>query len=372
MTNDRVHTEHEYLRHCRRLLLAYPGPYRRRHGEEILTTLLDMRSPGQRHPTLRDAAHLFGSGLRQRFRLPADRPLAMIASTLVALTLGAFGAAAGSWAGVQTFAELPDDATMAALARRASDIPANESTIYRSGSSPWAEKFITMSTQFDGWWNAGLARQRFAADGWVVSGVMPRNDSGFTYDPYTHAQITNPIAGSQFTARADGVTLHVSGEADQVLVRTHRMKNDPIPYDVDVRVDAWAQSTPVFLPSIGLGTIAGLTVGWLLTATVAYRLRRTPRGRRGTATILSALALLLLLLPTVALYGSAWSAFQHNGEPYAVMTVHSAFTPGPYYLVGPDWLILALTTAGIVTAVASIALATPAPHPPTRRVPIPN
>ncbi len=33
-------------RHYRRLLWAYPGPYRRRHGAEIVTTLLDMAESG--------------------------------------------------------------------------------------------------------------------------------------------------------------------------------------------------------------------------------------------------------------------------------------------------------------------------------------
>lgn len=50
----------------RRLLHAYPGPYRRAHGEEILTTLLDAARPGQRLPDPRQAASLLAGGLRAR------------------------------------------------------------------------------------------------------------------------------------------------------------------------------------------------------------------------------------------------------------------------------------------------------------------
>jgi hypothetical protein len=50
----------------RRLLHAYPGPYRRAHGEEILATLLDAARPGQRLPDPRQAASLLAGGLRAR------------------------------------------------------------------------------------------------------------------------------------------------------------------------------------------------------------------------------------------------------------------------------------------------------------------
>ena len=57
-------------RRYRWLLLAYPGGYRRRHGEEILTTLLELGEPARRL-----AWQLLAGGLKQRLRLPARRPL---------------------------------------------------------------------------------------------------------------------------------------------------------------------------------------------------------------------------------------------------------------------------------------------------------
>lgn len=53
-------------RRYRRLLFAYPDSYRRQRGEELLGTLLDTARPGQRRPTVADAADLVLGGLRQR------------------------------------------------------------------------------------------------------------------------------------------------------------------------------------------------------------------------------------------------------------------------------------------------------------------
>jgi hypothetical protein len=50
----------------RRLLHAYPGAYRRVHGEEILATLLEGARPGQRLPDPKEAASLLAGGLRAR------------------------------------------------------------------------------------------------------------------------------------------------------------------------------------------------------------------------------------------------------------------------------------------------------------------
>jgi hypothetical protein len=61
----------------RRLLRTYPDPYRRDHGDELLTTLLDAARPGQRLPAPREAASLLAGGLRARALLagPSNRRL---------------------------------------------------------------------------------------------------------------------------------------------------------------------------------------------------------------------------------------------------------------------------------------------------------
>ena len=68
--------------------------------------------------------HLVLCGLRQRFRLPAGRPLAWAAALLAAVVLGAFGAAAGTWLGWQTAASVPSDRELRALNAATTGMPA--------------------------------------------------------------------------------------------------------------------------------------------------------------------------------------------------------------------------------------------------------
>jgi hypothetical protein len=52
----------------RMLMLAYPSRYRRDRGQEMLGTLLDLASRGQRLPAPRDAADIVRGGLAARWR----------------------------------------------------------------------------------------------------------------------------------------------------------------------------------------------------------------------------------------------------------------------------------------------------------------
>lgn len=53
-------------RRYRRLLLAYPETYRRRRGDELLSTLMELSEPGQRWPAPRQARALLLAGVRVR------------------------------------------------------------------------------------------------------------------------------------------------------------------------------------------------------------------------------------------------------------------------------------------------------------------
>jgi len=334
-------------RRYRTLLLAYPVRYRRRHGTEMVTTLLEMAAAGQRRPGVAEALHLLGSGLRQRFRLPAGRPVAVVAAILVALTMGAFGAAVGSWVGAQTFADLPDDAAIASLAQWASGAEDSGSPV-RSGS-PWWGETVGTATEVDGGWDAEPARQRLAADGWSVSATTPRGAKASTVDPENGAVVDLPTRGSAFSVESGGLVFQVSG----FVSAEHGM----------VFVDGWAQPTPAFLPLIVVGAALGLVAGWLIAAALAYRALTAPVERRRAAAGLWAAALLALALPAAALYGNLIRAFQHVGDSGPVFTVHSAFTPGQYYPFGPSWQILALSIAGAAVAAAAVPLARPGAEP---------
>ncbi|KAB1919231.1 hypothetical protein AB0J94_25100 [Micromonospora noduli] len=346
--------DHSLERHYRKLLLAYPGRYRQRYGTEMITTLLEMASPGQRRPRPGEALHLLASGVRHRLRLPARRPLAVIAAVLLALTMGAFGGAAGSWAGSQTFADLPDDATIASLAQRASG--AASDSIQLRVASPWLEESISTTTEVDGAWDAEKARQRFAADGWSVSGITPLGGKAVAFNSDTKSFVDLPMRNSTFSAKSNGLTLQVRG----YLTADHG----------SVHLDGWAQSRPMFLPLIVTGILIGLVVGWLFAAALAYRIVEASAERRRASAGLWAVALAALALPAVALYGNVLRAFRDHGDVGPVFTVHSAFTPGSYYPLGPAWQILALTIAGAVLAGAAIRLARPDSQPKTQEAAI--
>ena len=65
----------------------------------------------------------------------------------------------------------------------------------------------------------------------------------------------------------------------------------------------------------------------------------------------------MLTPPALALFGNALRVFltPHSSveiEP----AVHAAFTPGPYYPVGPAWQVLALSVAGGILALIAVTL----------------
>lgn len=84
-------------RRYRLLLLAYPAGYRERRGDELLGTLLDDASPGQRWPGGREAASIAVQGLRARIDAAWRRtPGAMWSEGLQIGALLLLGYAAGT------------------------------------------------------------------------------------------------------------------------------------------------------------------------------------------------------------------------------------------------------------------------------------
>ncbi|MEU6022540.1 hypothetical protein [Micromonospora sp. NPDC047134] len=334
----------------RRLLLAYPGRHRHRHGTELVTTLLEMAAPGQRRPGLGDALHLVGSGLRLRFRLPAGRPIMVVAALLTALTLGGFGAAAGSWLGAQTFTSLPDDAAMTRLTQQAG--ATGEVQAHRQ-STNWHADRVDATGSASGW-DAEQVRQRFADEGWAVSGLTPL--SGRTVTTGENGTVVEtPLSGDRFTAESNGLIIQVRG----YLAEDRGV----------VSVDARQTRTAAFVPLVLVGTLLGLVVGWLIAAAVAYRIAGAAPGRRVTGAGAWGLALLALALPAVALYGNLVRVLGRSADEGGLLTVHSAFTPGDYYYpAGPAWLILGLSIAGLLAVVVAVLVAQPGEQPPQSAV----
>ncbi|WBB93161.1 hypothetical protein [Verrucosispora sp. WMMC514] len=352
-TPDWPTADNRLERGYRRLLLAYPRRHRRRHGTEVVTTLLEMAAPGQRRPRLGEALHLIVSGLRLRFRLPAGRPLMAVAALLTALTVGGFGAAAGSWLGARTFADLPDEAGMARLTQQAGG---DDPIYFLYSSSSWTADTAHSSSQADGTWDADQVRERFAADGWSVSGFTPITGMSGTVDG-SGSPVEVPLHGKRFTAESSGLIVNVTG--------WNPAENSAVDLPSHVSFYAMPKQTTVLLPLVVVGTAVGLLAGWLLAAAGAYRMTAAPPGRRHAAAALCGAALVALALPAVALYGNVMRVFRDgNAKDGPPLTVHSAFTPGEYYPFGPQWLVLGLTVAGLVVAVAATLAARPAEQPP--------
>ncbi|WP_250033097.1 hypothetical protein [Paractinoplanes maris] len=331
-------------RRYRRLLLAYPGPYRRGHGAEIVTTLLEMAAPGQTRPAASDAWHLFLSGLRQRFRLPSGRPLVLIAAVLITLVTGAFGAAAGSWAAEQTFTDLPGDAGVEALTRQVAGGGAEFGS--DRAASPWWTTMVHAGVDEPSY-TPEAAQARLTAHGWQVTAIQPRSGTSATFDPATGATVSEAVRSSAFEATRDGLRLQATG-----YVRAgHGVVN----------VQLWPADTGAVAPLMIAGAVLGLLAGWLLTAAGAYRLRPLPTSRRRVVATLTTLALGALAVPAFALWVNVWRVLEHREMP--IFTVHSALSAGPYWSYGTTWLLPQLAAAGLLLSLIAWAVTLRRPPP---------
>ncbi|MFD1372844.1 hypothetical protein [Actinoplanes sichuanensis] len=329
-------------RFYRRLLHAYPGSYRRRHGAEIVTTLLEMAEPGRRRPRPADVLHLLASGLRQRFRLPAGRPLAWPAAVLALLAAGALGAAGGSWAGVHTFADLPPAEQAQALHRQIAGTAAMGDPVPAGVEA--VPMWWTHSSADGTVWDGEQARARLAADGWQV-GPLQATDR---FETGTGA----PEHG--FDAFRDGLKATVTGEGGSVAV------------------DLAPDDSGLLLPLIAAGLAVGAVTGWLIAAAVARR-----RSRPAAAG--AAVTFAVLFAPVWSLYDDTVMAFQLHGHPgVSILTVHGRLMPDHVDASGPSWLSwiwpqvtwinAALTGVGVVLAVLTVLLAAAFPAAGSRTV----
>ncbi len=315
----------------RRLLHAYPRSFRNRHGAEIVTTLLEMAEPGRRHPTAIESWHLLAAGTRQRFRLPAGRPLAWLAAVLALLAGGALGAAGGSWAAEQTLAPLPSAAqgreVLGLVTGRAARLEMDEFSGAPVGGT-------ALSGSADVWhaaWDPQPAADRLTAHGWQV-GPLTATD-----------RMQVPISGPEigFDAVRDGLRLTVNGESDVVRARIEVADNG------------------LLRPAAYAGLLAGALAGWLVTASVLRR-------RSWAANATAALALAMWFAPV-------WTIYQAVLE---VMPPHAVLRPSFSWTLGPAWLSpllvqaghtagAGLVAAGALLAVITVALSRSRPRPDT-------
>jgi len=308
-------------RRYRRLLWAYPRSYRDHRGTEILTTLLEMAEDGHR-PGL----HLVLAGVRQRFRLPARRPLAWVAALLAAAVLAGFGAAAGTWIAWRTAAAIPSDQQVQVLNATLTGIP-GDARLYHETS---AQQGPSVAIQADGTagWSASRIRDGLTGAGWRITSFR---ESDGRIIPREDMTVSVPIKYGIWTATSGGLKLYGNAQ-----VFTGSPFTDAASYNIRV----WPVEPAVLRSLTVVGTIAGLLAGWLLVAALA---------RRRLATVLVAAGLAAATLPAYRFYREAYAvlAYPHGSpDPRTADGSHGGI--GTLALIWAVAGLLAIVTAAIV------------------------
>ncbi|MFI7601366.1 hypothetical protein [Actinoplanes sp. NPDC049681] len=319
----------------RRLLLAYPGPYRRRHGGEILTTLMETTEPGRRRPSRADMTDLIVGGVRQRFRVSGRRPAVLLAAVLATVALGAFGAAAGSWWGERTFTALPSTAEMDRLADVIAGKPQGAPDKLPAGP------VLSASTAEIVGGGTGL----ITTPGWTADQALARiAEQGWELRSHKAADAEELGCSGEFVAtRADGLVLRGDEcrTEDGLLVKT----------------TVFARRSGAYLPLTVAGALAGALAGWLLTAGVSYRMRNLSSLRRATIGILAGAGLAGAALPVVAVCANTRRLLTNLDDSTApVYVLHAPLKPLWYFSFGPSHMVMAAAVASLLCAFTAVAL----------------
>jgi len=318
-----------------RLLWAYPRAYRNHRGTEMVTTLLEMAEAGHGRPSRGQAVHLVLCGLRQRFRLPAGRPLAWVGAVLAVVMLGAFGAAGGTWLGWQTAASVPSDGELRALNAAITGMPA-PTAVYRDVS---AMKGPSTLVRADGTsdYSADRIRAALTSAGWRITSFDERQGATLA-----NLETAVPTTFVHYTATKGGLKL--SGDGTVIIDAVDRSLVGQAMYGTQV----WPREAAAVRPLTIAGLIAGAIAGWLLAAAFAYRVRGSGRSRRWVTTVLF----------TVGLVAAAVPAYAHYRDAYQVM-VYAHGSPYPYIVssTSEEIPVLTSTVIGLLAVVVALIAA---------------
>ncbi len=289
----------------RRLLWAYPVGYRRSHGEEILTMLMDSAEPGRRVPARADVVDVLRGAVRQWFRLPIGRT-AVLSAVLSAVVLGAVGAGVGSWLAWQTAAALPSDTEALQTAETVAGAPMTAPYVARMAGrrEPHPRVYVFAPEQALPNWTLAAAQARLRADGWTLGPVPESTLQAVADQPESRIYL--------FQATRGGLELQVIGDT---------MPSGGTSTYVNVEIEP---VRPGWEPAaILVAGLAGAVTGWLLTGFASYRLRGRTLPRRITVLALGVTALGFAADPTIGLYETlAGYAF---GDPELVRASYPAY-----------------------------------------------
>lgn len=277
----------------------------------------------------RPGLHLVLSGLRQRFKLPARRPLAWVAALLAAAVLGGFGAAAGTWIAWRTASAAPSDRELRALNATLTGIPAEAPLYHETAAQQGPSVAILADGVAD--WSASRVRDTLTGAGWRITSFQesdartaPREDTDTSY----------PAKFGVWTATSGG--LRMRGDARVII-------GSPFTDAASYTVRVWPVEPAVLRPLTAAGAVAGLLAGWLLVAALA---------RRRLATALATAGLAAATLP----------AYRFSREAHEVMT-YAYGSPAPSIVDGSHGgtRTLICTLAGLLAIAAAVIVARPRP-----------
>jgi len=262
----------------RSLLAAYPARLRRKHGAELIETLVEMAGPGGR-PTRAERGRLVLDGLRERFRPPARRPLALVAAVLALLVGGALGAAAGSWLGSLGYAALPD---ATALGQR---VLPNVGLAWTSDDYLHvAAQLPASASEADVRQAAEQTRQRLAAEGWQTGPLLTGDGSD------------GILANVHFAAETAGTRLDVYAYAETQLID----------------IAGWPRRPAAYVPLTVAGLLLGLVAGWLTGVALTHRIQAARHPRRSA---LLAAAGLVLIIPSAVGFAASLAQYLTVADP---------------------------------------------------------
>lgn len=250
-------------RRYRRLMWAYPRHYRAGHGAEMVTTMLDLAEVGHAAPGVGQVL----CGLRQRFRLPAGRPLVWVAAVLAAVVLGGFGSAAGTWLGWRTAASIPSDRELRALNVAMTGMPA-PAAVYDLPVLGRPDAAVLADGTSD--YSAERIRVALSAAGWHVTSLEQERSDPVTRIGTGARQIT-------LTPTLVNIAYYEATKGSLKLIGSGTVSFSPAEPGVAgramFRMDIWPREPLVVRPLTVAGVVVGALVGWLLAAAGVYRVR---------------------------------------------------------------------------------------------------
>jgi hypothetical protein len=271
-------------------------------------------------------------GIRQRFRLPARRPLPVIAAVLAAIALGALGTAGGTWLGWRTAASVPSGDEMRTMTAAMAGIDPSGVPV-----DPWqtAMHGPVVGARASGRvsYSADRVRSGLISAGWRIT-TFSETQGGIvviTKKPFVEV----PARFIRFTATKDGLSLE--GDSTTVVGGAEYGLDNRM----DQRLDVWADETAAVRPLTIAGLLLGLLAGWLLTAALAYRVRQSGRAHRTAVVALGVTAFAAAVVPAFDLYRNLYQILSYDSH-----------APNPYIVYGPSDQL----PAGLVPACIGVGL----------------